>query len=117
MWVGFVVNVASAVVIGALAAVWFLVLRRRRLAFFGLRGNRRVVIYASRLYVPTGSSLGPDGHARMFQGVATPNYEATVVASIQGFFAGLGRVWQRTGLRWGDTWCRGRDGCPVAPTG
>jgi len=38
----------------------------------------------------------------MFQGVATPNYEATVVASIQGFFAGLGRIWQRTGLRWGD---------------
>jgi len=102
IWVGILSNIASLVVVGAPASAWYLVVRRRRLAFFGLRDTSRVVIYASRLYVPSGASLGPDGRRRTFQGIATPDYESTVIASIQGFFAGLARFWRRTGLRWGD---------------
>jgi hypothetical protein len=102
IWVGVLSNVASVVVVGAPASAWYLVVRRRRLAFFGLRDTRRVTLYASRLYVPSGASVGPDGRPRTFQGIATPDYESTLIASIEGFFAGLARLWRRTGLRWGD---------------
>src|SRR6266566_4678391 len=101
IWVGVLSNVASVVVVGAPASAWYLVVRRR-LAFFGLRDTRRVTLYASRLYVPSGTSLGPDGRTRTFQGIATPDYESSLIASIEGFFAGLAHLWRRTGLRWGD---------------
>jgi len=103
LWVGVVVNIASAVAIGLAGFAWYQMARRRRLAFFGLGGDAdRVVVYASRLCIPRWTSLGPDSSRRSFEGVATPEYEAIKVADIQGFFGGLGRVWRTTGLRWGD---------------
>jgi len=102
IWVGVLSNITSLVVVGGPASAWYLAVRRRRLAFFGLRDTRRVTLYASRLYVPSGTSLGTDGRRRTFEGIATPDYESTLIASIEGFFAGLARVWRRTGLRWGD---------------
>jgi hypothetical protein len=102
IWTGTLSNIAAVVLIGVPASTWYLVLRRRRLAFFGFRGTSRVILYASRLYVPSGASLGSDGRPRTFQGIATPDYESTLIASVEGFFASLAHPWRRTGLRWGD---------------
>ena len=101
--VGVLGNLATVVIVAVPTWLGYQLVRRSRLAFFGLPATRpRVIVYASRLYVPRFSSLDPDGRKRSFEGIATPHYEATLIASIQGFFARLGRVWRRVGLRWGD---------------
>jgi hypothetical protein len=106
---GFLLGVGSSLAaVAVVAAVgWLLHLPRRRrlLAFFGLGNDRRVFIYASRLFVPKGTSLGPDGLPRSFEGVATPDYEAKIMRDIERFFAGFApRIrWRGAAfLRWED---------------
>jgi hypothetical protein len=91
-WVSVSENIVAAVIWSVLVAAtvffvyWFR--RRRVLKFFGLQNHARVVIYASRLWVPAYTSLGPDGQERSFEGIASPGYEAKLIAKMYIFFDG-----------------------------
>jgi hypothetical protein len=79
--------------------------RQRVLKFFGLQNHRRIVVYASRLDIPRGGSLRPDGSQGSFDGIASPDYEANLTAAIGAFFAGFARLLRWHGrplLRWAD---------------
>jgi len=99
-------NIATLVIAGLPGGAWYLLRRRRLRAFFGLRRTRRVFIYASRVDVPKWGSRGIDGSPRSFAGIATPDYEAKLIANINGFFGGFTpRIlrWQNIPLlRWAD---------------
>ena len=70
----------------AAIGLWYRTRRRRVLKFFGLQNHRRVVIYASQLDVVRWGSLRPDGSQGGFKGIATPDYEAKLIAPIEVFF-------------------------------
>jgi hypothetical protein len=95
---GVLSNLMSLLVVGALVGAWYFLRRRRLTAFFGLCSVRRILVYGSRLDVPSGGSRGIDGRPRSFAGIATPDYEAALIADIDGFF---GRFAPRI-LRWKD---------------
>jgi hypothetical protein len=93
------------ILVAAVVGLWYLQRRRRVLKFFGLQNHRRVVIYASRLYVKLCGSLGPDGTPRSFRGIASPGYEAELVADIEVFFDRFAPLlrWHGTPLlKWAD---------------
>jgi hypothetical protein len=83
-WLGVLSNIVSLLIVGASIGVWYLLRRRPLLAFFGLQRRRRVVIYPSRLKVE--SSRGVDDTSRSFGAMATPEYEAKIIAEITTFF-------------------------------
>jgi hypothetical protein len=103
-WVGVLSNIVSLLIVGAAVGVWYLLRRRPLLAFFGLQRRHRVVIYPSRLKVE--SSRGVDGTSRSFGAMATPEYEAKIIAEITGFFdrftPRILRWLNALLLRWGD---------------
>jgi hypothetical protein len=91
-WVSVGANIVAAfiwtVLVAATIAFGYWWRRRRVLKFFGLQNHARVVIYSSRLWVPRFTSLGPDGKKRSFEGIASPGYEAKLIAAIYVFFDG-----------------------------
>jgi hypothetical protein len=102
-------NIVAALIWIILAAavvtLWYRKSRRRLLKFFSLQDPTRVVIYPSRLNVVPGGSLRPDGSPGSFPGIATPDYEAKLIADLEVFFGRFARLlkWQGTPLlRWAD---------------
>lgn len=102
--VGILSNIVSVILVGLLVAGWYLTRRRLLLTFFGLRGEKRVVIYPSRLKVQR--SLGVDQTPRSFSAMATPEYETKIIADLTAFFEQftprIVRLWGANPLlRWG----------------
>jgi hypothetical protein len=91
-WVSVSTNIVAALIwtvfVAATVAFGYWLRRRRVLKFFGLQNHARVVIYSSRLWVPCLTSLGPDDAPRSFEGIASPGYEAKLIADIYVFFDG-----------------------------
>lgn len=64
----------------------FLTRRRRLLAFFGLSGQKRLVLYLSNVQVQQFGSVGVDGQPRAYAGTAIPYNEAILIPTFQRLF-------------------------------
>jgi hypothetical protein len=66
--------------------IYFFTRRARLLAFFGLKGQKRLVLYLSNVKVQQFGSVGVDGQPRSYAGTAIPDNEAVLIPIFQRVF-------------------------------
>lgn len=71
-------------IVGWLA--YFFTRRGRLLRFFGLKGQKRLILYLSNVQVQRGGSVGVDGQPRAYAGTAIPENEAILIPIFQRLF-------------------------------
>ena len=82
-------NIASNLLTILIIDLWlihFFTRRARLLAFFGLKGQKRLVLYLSNVQVQQGGSVGVDGQPRSYAGTAIPDNEAVLIPIFQRVF-------------------------------